>query len=179
MIPMKNSIACATDGAPGMIGKYRGFTAFLTKAIPHVMTIHCVVHWQNLVAKNITEHLNSAMDIGIKYVKKSLGTPAQLSTFQTVLLWKWWRVWKTHASHRGTVSLQSCQCFEQNVGLRDFKKFPRLNEVNTNVDNNALLIFLNHITNIVADIKERFTDLLNLEIPTLILDPFEISNDEV
>ena len=65
------------------------------------------------------------------------------------------------------------------MGLRDFKKFPRLNEVNTNVDNNALLIFLNHITNIVADIKERFTDLLNLEIPTLILDPFEISNDEV
>ena len=65
------------------------------------------------------------------------------------------------------------------LGRRDFKKFPRLNEVNTNVDNNALLIFLNHITNIVADIKERFTDLLNLEIPTLILDPFEISNDEV
>ena len=65
------------------------------------------------------------------------------------------------------------------MGLRDLKKIPRLNEVNTNVDNNALLIFFNHITNIVADIKERFTDLLNLEIPTLILDPFEISNDEV
>ena len=44
MIPMKNIITCASDGAAGMIGKYRGFTAFLTKAIPHVMTINCVVH---------------------------------------------------------------------------------------------------------------------------------------
>ena len=44
MIPMKNIIICATDGAAGMIGKYRGFTAFLTKAIPHVMTMSCVVH---------------------------------------------------------------------------------------------------------------------------------------
>ena len=56
MLPMKNIIACATDGAAGRIGKYRGFTAFLTKAIPHVMTIHCVVHWQNLVAKNEEYH---------------------------------------------------------------------------------------------------------------------------
>ena len=43
--------------------------------------------------------------------------------------------------------------------------------------------FLNEVMipmkNSIADIKERFTDLLNLEIPTLILDPFEISNDEV
>ena len=61
MIPMKNIIAYATDGAAGMIGKYRGFTTFLTKAIPHVMTIHCVVYRQHLGAKNIIEPLNSAM----------------------------------------------------------------------------------------------------------------------
>ena len=43
-IPMKNIKACATDGAAVMVGKYHGFTAFLKKAIPHVMTIHCVVY---------------------------------------------------------------------------------------------------------------------------------------
>ena len=51
--------------------------------------------------------------------------------------------------------------FRAELGLRDFKTFPTLNEVNTNVDNNALLIFLNDITNIEADMKERFTDLLS------------------
>ena len=70
MIPMKNIIACATDGAAAMIGKYHEFTAFLTKAIPHVMTINCVVHRRHLVAKNITEPLNSAMHFDIKYVDK-------------------------------------------------------------------------------------------------------------
>ena len=48
MIPMENIIACATDRAAAMVGKYRGFTAFLKKAIPHVMTIHSVVHRQHL-----------------------------------------------------------------------------------------------------------------------------------
>ena len=39
--------------------------------------------------------------------------------------------------------------------------------------------FWNHITNSEADMKERFTDLLNLEIHTSILDPFEISKNKV
>ena len=43
-IPMKNIITCATDGAVAMVGKYHEFTAFLKKAIPHVMAIHCVLH---------------------------------------------------------------------------------------------------------------------------------------
>ena len=52
-IPMNNIIACATDGAASMVGKYRGFAAFLKKC-PQVLTIHCIVHRQHLVAKNIT-----------------------------------------------------------------------------------------------------------------------------
>ena len=70
MIPMKNIIVSATDGAAAMVGKYCGFTAILKKAIPLVKTIHCVVHQQHLVAKKITEPLNSSMDIVIKSVNK-------------------------------------------------------------------------------------------------------------
>ena len=44
--------------------------------------------------------------------------------------------------------------FRAELARRYFKKFPRLNEVNTNVD--ALLLFFNRIMNIAADIKERY-----------------------
>ena len=56
--------------------------------------------------------------------------------------------------------------FRAELRRKDFKKSPRLNEVNTHVVNDALLIFLNDITNIEADTKEQFMDSLSLEIPT-------------
>ncbi|XP_068220903.1 SCAN domain-containing protein 3-like [Palaemon carinicauda] len=35
-IPLKNIIACATDGAPSMTGRYKGFIAHLKKAVPEL-----------------------------------------------------------------------------------------------------------------------------------------------
>ena len=49
-IPLENIIAVATDGAPAMTGRYRGFIAFMKKAVPGIFTIHCSVHRQHLVA---------------------------------------------------------------------------------------------------------------------------------
>ena len=54
--------------------------------------------------------------------------------------------------------------FRTELGCRDFKRFPRLNEMNTPIDDEELLMSFNHLTNIEADMKERFTDLLNLYI---------------
>ncbi|KAL1277234.1 hypothetical protein QQF64_023907 [Cirrhinus molitorella] len=34
-----NILVCATDGAPSMVGRYRGFTALLKEQVPHVLTI--------------------------------------------------------------------------------------------------------------------------------------------
>ena len=42
-IPLHNIVACATDGAPAMVGRYRGFVAFLKAEVPNVSCIHCVV----------------------------------------------------------------------------------------------------------------------------------------
>ena len=53
-IPLTNVIACATDGAPSMIGCYRGFMAFLKAASLDVLMIHCVIYQQHLVAKNMS-----------------------------------------------------------------------------------------------------------------------------
>ena len=50
-IPLENMISCATDGAPSMVGKYKGFLAFMKKELPNLLTIHCVIHRQHLVAK--------------------------------------------------------------------------------------------------------------------------------
>ena len=69
-IPLTNVIACATDGAPSMMGRYCGFMAFLKAASPNVLTIHCVIHRQHLVAKNMSSRLNFSLKTVIKAVNK-------------------------------------------------------------------------------------------------------------
>jgi hypothetical protein len=67
-IPLHNITSCATDGAPSMVGKYRGFTAFLKKEVPHVFNIHCIIHRQHLAAKKLSPELNETLTIVIRAV---------------------------------------------------------------------------------------------------------------
>ena len=69
-IPLSNILACATDGAPSMIGRHRGFISFLKKAVPGVLTVHCVIHRQHLVAKNLSGRLYKSMNTVITAVNK-------------------------------------------------------------------------------------------------------------
>ena len=39
-ISLENITAVATDGAPAMVGRYRGFATLLKKRVPHVVTVH-------------------------------------------------------------------------------------------------------------------------------------------
>ena len=55
-IPIRNIVACETDSAP----------AFLKKAVPNVLTIHCVIHRQQLVAKNLSERLHKSLSVVIQ-----------------------------------------------------------------------------------------------------------------
>ena len=57
IIPLGNIIACATDGAPSMIVRHRGFIAHLKRVLPNIFTIHCVIHRQHLIAKHLTVDL--------------------------------------------------------------------------------------------------------------------------
>lgn len=41
---MCNSLSFATDGAPAMVGRYRGFIVLKKKKIPNVLAVHCVIH---------------------------------------------------------------------------------------------------------------------------------------
>ena len=69
-IQLTNVIACATDGAPSMMGRYRGFNAFFKSENPNVIICHCVIYRQHLVAKNISGRLNQSLKTVSKAVNK-------------------------------------------------------------------------------------------------------------
>jgi uncharacterized protein (UPF0305 family) len=69
-IPLLNILACATDGAPSMVGRHRGFISFLKKAVPGVLTVHCVIHRQHLVAKKLSGRLHKSMSTVITAINK-------------------------------------------------------------------------------------------------------------
>ncbi|KAK9396033.1 hypothetical protein NXF25_019394 [Crotalus adamanteus] len=69
-IPLNNIVACATDGAPSMVGCYRGSVAYLKKEVPKVLCIHCVVHRQHLVGKHVSTTLHSSLTIIIQAINK-------------------------------------------------------------------------------------------------------------
>ncbi|XP_076045804.1 zinc finger MYM-type protein 6-like [Oratosquilla oratoria] len=81
-IPLKNIVACATDGAAAMIGRYRGFSAYLKKAVPNVVCVHCVVHRQHLVAKNLAGRLHEALGHVIKALNLIKKNALQYRPFQ-------------------------------------------------------------------------------------------------
>ncbi|XP_025266439.1 SCAN domain-containing protein 3-like [Camponotus floridanus] len=69
-IPFTNIISVATDGAPAMVGQYRGFISHLKRIIPEVTAIHCVIHRQHLVAKNLSDRLHQSLQFVINAVNK-------------------------------------------------------------------------------------------------------------
>ena len=69
-IPLTNIIACATDGEPAMVGCHRGFLSFLKEAVPGIFTVHCVIHRQHLIAKDMSYYLHNTLNIVIKSVNK-------------------------------------------------------------------------------------------------------------
>ena len=52
-IPLRNIIGCATDGAPAMVGRHRGFISHMKSFVPELFAIHCLVHREHLVAKQL------------------------------------------------------------------------------------------------------------------------------
>ncbi|XP_050527964.1 SCAN domain-containing protein 3-like [Daktulosphaira vitifoliae] len=69
-VPLTNIIACATDGASSMTGRHVGFIAHLKNKVPGVICVHCVIHCQNLAAKNLSGVLYETLQFVIKAVNK-------------------------------------------------------------------------------------------------------------
>ena len=248
-IPMYNIIACATDGAPAMVGRHRGFISYLKNAVPEVLAVHCVVHREHLVAKHLSDRLHNSLHIVIKVVNKIKSSALKdrifrqlcytneteferlllhtevrwlsrgkclsrfYSLFDTIVeflqeenleLMQLVRATKSDISYLADlyekfnvmnlqlqgnlVTLVKCKTivssfigklklFKQNIGLREFYQFPRLAEVELSDDD--LLAYCEHLEVLKEDMIKRFTDLLELELPNWIIDPFSVDTDKV
>ncbi|KRY13214.1 Zinc finger BED domain-containing protein 5 [Trichinella patagoniensis] len=64
-VPLGNITAVATDGAPSLVGRYRGFATLLKETVPDVRAVHCVLHRHHLVAKNLSggDYLQRFVDL--------------------------------------------------------------------------------------------------------------------
>lgn len=59
--PLRNIMSIVTDGAPAIVGRHRGFIAFLKREVPAILAVHCVIHRQHLVAKNLSGRLHQSL----------------------------------------------------------------------------------------------------------------------
>lgn len=248
-IPFTNIISVATDGAPAMVGRYRGFISHLKRIIPGLTAIHCVIHRQHLVAKHLSDRLNRSLHFVIKAVNKirsnALNTRlfAQLcdendEDFQRLLLhtevrWlskgacltRFYSVFdsvleflesrdpdlkenlikfKADIAYltdlfkkfndinlqlqgdslnliktKGIISafLGKLKFMKQNISRREFSQFPKLSQVEC-IDED-IHTYSQHLSALHDDFKTRFEDMLTMDIPPWIINPFEFDETEV
>lgn len=70
-INLNNIISVATDGAPSMIGKYKGFVSLLREKLNHkIMTFHCIIHQEALCSQSLPPEFNEVMALVMKMVNK-------------------------------------------------------------------------------------------------------------
>ncbi|XP_017888660.1 protein ZBED8-like [Ceratina calcarata] len=67
-IPWKNLTSYAADGVPSMMGKNNGCLKLMKDKNPEMIFVHCVIHKENLVAKNISPALNEVLNAVIKCI---------------------------------------------------------------------------------------------------------------
>jgi len=80
-ISLENITVVATDGAPAMVGRYRGFATLLKQKVPHVVTVHCVLHRTHLAAKKLSGELHEALMICIRSINKIKAHPLNSRVF--------------------------------------------------------------------------------------------------
>ena len=69
-IPMQDIIQFATDGAPAMVGRHRGFIVLMKLEIPGVIAIHYLIHRHHLAAKHVSGELHDTLDFIVKCINR-------------------------------------------------------------------------------------------------------------
>jgi hypothetical protein len=241
-IPLGNILSAATDGAPAMTGRHKGFIAHLKQAVPNVFAVHCVIHRQHLVAKNLNERLHTSLHYVIRAVNKIRSNSlhdrlfSQLCSendedytrlllhtevrwlskgiflnrffnlFHSVLDFLENRDEKLRENlitskndiayltdlfkifNEVNLQLQGDELnliktknviaafvrklllFKRNLGRGEYSHFPTLSAVSAKQED--LLHYCQHLDVLHADFTERFQDILNMNIPSWVLDPF-------
>lgn len=241
-IPIGNILSAAFDGAPAMKGRHKGFIAYLKQAVPNVLAVHCVIHRQHLVAKNLSQRLHTSLNYVIKSVNKIRSSALNdrlfgvLCTendedFNRLVLHTEVR-WLSKAAclnrfyilfdsvleflekrddelrdnlissrndiayltdlyqHFNEVNLQlqgdelnliktkaviaafvkKLLLWKRNLGRKEYNFFPNLSTVSLTTKD--IQTYCEHLEALHADFEERFSDILNMVIPSWVLDPF-------
>ncbi|CAH2010177.1 unnamed protein product, partial [Acanthoscelides obtectus] len=182
-IHLSNIISVASDGAPAMVGRYRGFISYLKQNASGVLAIHCVIHRQHLVAKNLSVRLHESLHLVIDAVNRirsnALNTRlfAQLCEddehFRQLLL---------HTELQGdslnlikTKSILSAflarvKLMKQNIGRGELSQFPNLSQTSCQEDD--VSTYVQHLNALYSDFESRFEDILTMVIPPWIINPY-------
>ena len=243
-IPLTNIISCATDGALSMVCRHRGFLSHLKKAVPKVLIVHCVIHQQHFVAKNLSEKLHESLSTVITAVNKIKANALnsrlfhqlciENDDFQCLLLhtevrWlskgnclkRFYTLFNSvldffqesnlelydklkssktdiayltemfskfnevnlhlqgdetsliKATSALSAFLSKLQLYSRNLGLREFRQFPCLSDLEkkTGVKDDDIAVYCAHLAELHRDMFVRFNDLFSLGIPGWIIDP--------
>ncbi|XP_077301708.1 SCAN domain-containing protein 3-like [Arctopsyche grandis] len=165
MIPFTNAIACATDGAPAMVGRHRGFISRLKNVAPNgQLTIHCIIHRQHLVAKKLNGRLHKSLK-KILYIfgkinenlLKLQGSNISLIKAKCVIL----------------SFINKLKLFKNNLRRRELHQFPSLQQLKEDMlKDSDLETYCSHIDALIEDMIIPFKDLYELLIPDWIINPF-------
>ncbi|KAG9479972.1 hypothetical protein GDO78_011802 [Eleutherodactylus coqui] len=148
-IPLTNVLACATNGAASMIGRYRVFITHLKSAIHGIMAVHREIHQQHLVAKHLCERLFDSLPYVINAVNKIKAQSLNKCFFSASSVYTMFP------------SLQE-------IAHKDGDKLQ-----DTDLD-----VFCSHLKQAKEDMQIRFHDLCTLEIQTWVLNPFSADAGE-
>ena len=79
---MERLLWYSTDGAPSVIGKYRGFTTRALKENPSMIITHCFLHTEALIAKTCGEELAEVLNQVVKLVNFIKSLPLKCRLFE-------------------------------------------------------------------------------------------------
>lgn len=261
-IPLNNLFALATDGARGMSGVNIGCWGLIKKRLPNIITVHCIIHRQHLVAKNISNHLNRSMELVIFAINKIKSSPLNERCFNklceesgdeykrlllhTEVRWlskgnsfeRFYNLYNTiieffennkisvlvsddnekkdlsielkkikhdvaylsdlfgkfnliNLKLQGdkitliktksiiTAFTEKLILFKRNLARRQFYQFPKLLQISETqeISEENILKFIEHLDTLVIDMKRRFKDLFDLEVPDWVITPFACNNN--
>lgn len=78
----ENLVQICTDGAPAMTGRLIGFTSLVKQRYPHVISSHCVIHREQLMAKSLPSELDDVLKTVISVVNFIKSSPLKSRIFE-------------------------------------------------------------------------------------------------
>ena len=82
----ESCVGICTDGAPSMTGSVKGFVSLVKQKNPNLMTTHCFLHREALVAKTLNDELKLVLDQVVKMVNYIKSRPLKSRLFKQLCI---------------------------------------------------------------------------------------------